>query len=723
MADPEWIKIKFAAGIYPDETPGEAKAHWKDGSWVDFVQAESGQIPALEVRSGWEKATTQQFAGKIRKILQYTTNLGYPVAALGGSTSTWALADGVMYFTTPIIAYGQLTNAFTVASSGTFTVAVAHVAHGRNSGDYVNFPESPVVTGSGITLTSGEYPVTVTGTDSYTVTALMVSTGTASGVGGTVDYEYFLAAGNEFSLGGAGWGTNNFGKGLYGRSAAIPFAARTWTFGMAGQNVVGAPRDGGIYESSPYFTATALAELVTNGSFAVDANWVKGANWSISGGAAVAASASTALTQNLAITAGTWNLIKFTIAFTSGSLQASLDSIAVGAAITAAGRYFLRVWGGEGGTQTLAFTGTAFVGSISNVSVKILGTFAPLVNAPTAVTGVTTSPYGHVVAWGAIPDGLSAQDPMLVKTSDVDDIQNWTVAVANEAREYFLGTGSRIVVVLVGENPQMFALTDTGLEVGSYVPSPSVVWRWDRRGESCGCIGINAATVANGQLWWMGNNQTFWMFDGTACQPLVCPGAKWVFENIQFVQQDLVQCYHNAKRKEVQWAWPDRRDNTTEVSRYATYDYVTGMWTFGSIVRTAWGEAKSYGYPLAAGTDNFLYLHEKGDTADGGPLSWFVRSGAFDIGDGNTLAEISGYIPDTQDQGGAYTIEFYGYEFNANSIPEDSGPLTVLPQTANLMNFFIQGRQIEIELVGNDAPARLRIGNPRFLIQDTGNQF
>lgn len=722
MADPEWVKFPFIAGQYPDETPGEAKLHWKDGSWIDFEKTEDGKTPALTVQAGWEKYTSQTFAGKIRKILQYTTNAGYPVAALLGGTSTWAAADAVMYFTTPIVTYGQLTNAFTVASIGTATVSVAHTAHGRATGDYVNFPESPVVTGTGITLTSGKYAVTKTDADNYTVTASMVSTATASGVGGTVDYEYFLAAGNEYGLGGAGFGTGNFGSGLYGRSSSTTFDARVWTCGMFGQNVIAAPKGGGVYESSPYFTATDLAELVTNGSFAVDANWTKGANWSIAAGVATAATATSDLSQSITITAGTWNLIKLTVGYTSGTVQPKLNGSSVGSAISAAGRYFLRVWGGNGGAQTLAFTGAAFVGTLDDVSVKILGTFAPLANAPTACTGVTVSPYLHVVTWGAIPAGKSVADPMLVKTSDAEDGQTWSVAIANEAREYFLATGSRIITVVVG-GQQMFALTDAGLEVASYVASPSVVWRWDPKGAGCGCIGINAAGFAAGRLWWMGNNRTFWVYDGSSVQPITCPGTKWVFDNQQSAQQDLIQFFHNPKRKLVMWSWPDKRDNTNEVSRYAAYKYDQGTWLFGSRVRTAYGEAQSFGYPMAAGTDSILYLHEKGDTADGGPLDWYARSGAFDIGDGNTLHEISGYIPDVQDQGGAYTIRFYGYEMNKNSTPEDTGALTVLPSTTSLMNFFCQGRQSEMELRGNDAPARLRWGPPRLLLQDTGNQF
>jgi hypothetical protein len=723
MPAPEWTKIKFAPGIFPDETPGEAEAFWRDGSWVRFVLTAGGKIAALQVMGGWERASGDTVAGKVRKILQHAMNLGYAYAAIGSHTSTWALFDGQTYFTTPIVSYGVLSNPFTV-SNGSATVTVAHTSHGRATGDYVNFPGQPSF--NGITLDDGYYAVTVVNANSYTITASEPATSGGAGVGGTVDYEYFLAAGLEYSIGGAGYGTGPYGSGVYGIGSAATFAARTWTFAPFGQNVIGAPRGGGVYELAPYFSSTDLAELVTNGSFTGSSTgWTEGAGWAYSANAEAATLADGNLEQSISIKAGAWHLIKFNATRSAGSVQVRLNGTAVGSAVTATGRYFLRVWGGAGGAQTLAFDGTGFTGTIDNVSVRTLGTFAPLANAPTQVTGVLVTPKGHVEVWGCVPSGETEFDPMCIKGSDADDPQDWTIAIGSEALEEFASGGSRIVTGVVGGD-RVYYLTDTLLLERTYRGLPGLTWSTVEKGEDCGCIGINAACYAAGRLWWMGNNKTFWVYDGTQPQPLLCPGNKWVFDNIQFTQEDLIQCWHNAQFKEIWWEWADRRDGTNELSRYAAYNYETGVWVFGTRVgnvRTATGAPRKAGFPISAGADGYLYFHEKGDNANGAPLTGRVRSGAFDIGDGNTLAEISGYIPDTQDQAGSYTIRFYGYEFNDKSTPEDSGALVVTPNTQNLMNFFVQGRQIEWELEFNDAPMRLRLGNPRFLIQDTGNQF
>lgn len=719
MADPQWTKIKYAEGMFPDMAPSKAKAHWRDGSWARFVGDDPNEPGSLESMGGWEKASFDQFEGKARKILQYADNLGYPVAFVGTHSSTWALYDGELYFTTPIDVYGTLTNPFSTVL-GDATVTVAHTAHGNVTGDFVNFPGSPVVTGSGITLMSGHYAATYVDANTYTIEGPNVATAGTSGVGGTIDYEYFITTGNEYGLGGAGFGTGPYGGGLYGRASQYGFAARTWTADTLGQNIYAAPRNGGVYEGSPYFTPT---ELVTNGTFAVDASWTKGANWTISAGVATAATATSDLSQSITITAGTWNLIKFNVtAFTSGTVQPKLNSVAVGGTIAAIGRYFLRVWGGAGGSQTLAFTGAAFVGSLDNVSVQVLATLAPLVNAPTVVTGVLVTPKGHIEVWGAVPTGQTVFDPMCIKSSDADDPQDWTVSIGNEAREEFLFGGSRIITGVVTGDTVCY-LTDTALHERTYRGSPSLIWSTAQKGNDCGAIGIRCAGYAAGRLWWMGNNKTFFWYGGTFPQPIPCTGRKWVFDNIQAVQQDLVEFHHKAENKEVWWIWPDKRDSTNEVSRYAAYNYERGTWVYGSRLRTAWGDSRQIGYPLAASSDGYLYLHEKGTSADGAALDGYVRSGAFDIGDGNTLAEISGIMPDNQEQVGTYTTRFYGYENNENSTAQDSGLINVTPSSQNISSFFVRGRQIVEERRWNSAPFRLRAGDQRYLIADTGDQF
>jgi hypothetical protein len=114
---------------------------------------------------------------------------------------------------------------------------------------------------------------------------------------------------------------------------------------------------------------TLGAELVTNGDFAVDANWIKGGGWSIASGVATAVSGNN-LTQSSILTANKYYRATITISsYTSGTL-------AVG---TATGSLYVTV-GSSTGTFSVFFMATdanfivrgagGFSGSIDNISVR-----------------------------------------------------------------------------------------------------------------------------------------------------------------------------------------------------------------------------------------------------------------------------------------------------------------------------------------------------------------
>ena len=99
-----------------------------------------------------------------------------------------------------------------------------------------------------------------------------------------------LTAGREDASVNTGYGFGFYGTGFYGQprevtSSSIPQEATTWQLDNFGQNLVGLHQDDGrIFEWD--LTTTVGSELVTNGNFATDTNWNKGANWSIGTAAA-----------------------------------------------------------------------------------------------------------------------------------------------------------------------------------------------------------------------------------------------------------------------------------------------------------------------------------------------------------------------------------------------------------------------------------------------------
>ena len=115
-------------------------------------------------------------------------------------------------------------------------------------------------------------------------------------------------------------------------------------------------------------------ELVTNGDFATDTNWVKGTGWIISGGSANANNSTRDLYQENVVESGKYYKVTYTISnYVSGSVRVEIPSNAYdGALRTANGTYTEILL--SGGTIILFDGRTAFNGSIDNVSVKeVLG--------------------------------------------------------------------------------------------------------------------------------------------------------------------------------------------------------------------------------------------------------------------------------------------------------------------------------------------------------------
>lgn len=134
------------------------------------------------------------------------------------------------------------------------------------------------------------------------------------------------------------------------------------------------------------FVNKGLQETVTNGSFATDTGWTKGAGWTIAAGVATAAGAiSTAISQTAAVTlvAGQAYAVTYTITRSAGGLIPSVGGRS-GTERTASGTYTDVIVCGS--TQTLAFTGNAFTGTLDTVSITVASTAGYDIVSPASYT-------------------------------------------------------------------------------------------------------------------------------------------------------------------------------------------------------------------------------------------------------------------------------------------------------------------------------------------------
>jgi hypothetical protein len=131
-------------------------------------------------------------------------------------------------------------------------VTVADTSHGCKTGDTVKFTNGTAIGSSGITL-SGEYIITVTTLNAYTVTHGSAAASTETNAG-SADYAYELSIGDVAATQNLGYGGFTYGTSTYGtpRPDVSPTgiaAAATWALDNWGEYLVACRSDDGkIYE-------------------------------------------------------------------------------------------------------------------------------------------------------------------------------------------------------------------------------------------------------------------------------------------------------------------------------------------------------------------------------------------------------------------------------------------------------------------------------------------
>lgn len=130
----------------------------------------------------------------------------------------------------------------------------------------------------------------------------------------------------------------------------------------------------GTFSGTP---ATFGSDVVTNGNFATDTVWTKGAGWTIAGNLATGAAASSDLSEPVTLSAGEWAITYTVSGFVAGTVQAKLSGTTdsffpsrfADGTYTDVARF-------ETGNNTLTFVGSGATLSLSNVSLKKINTYS-----------------------------------------------------------------------------------------------------------------------------------------------------------------------------------------------------------------------------------------------------------------------------------------------------------------------------------------------------------
>ena len=341
----------------------------------------------------------------------------------------------------------------------------------------------------------------------------------------------------------------------------------------------------------------------------------------------------------------------------------------------------------------------------------------------------------HIVAFGC--DGettIGTQDPLLIRFSDAESTTTWNALATNSAGELRVGSGSEIICA-VETRQQIIVFTDSSLHAMQFL-GPPFTFGISQVSENITIMGPMAAKAVDDTIFWMGQ-EDFYVFDGRV-QKLPCAVRSYIFDDFNTAQNQKVFAALNSTFDEVWWFYPS--GDSTEIDKYVIYNYQEQAWSYGSLARTAWLDRGINDYPLATGTDYYLYDHEfgldDGSTNPPSAISSHVESSQVDIGDGEQFVFIRRLIPDVTFGGSTATSPAATFTLKTRNFPggaylssddstvtqSEAATSTVVEQFTTQAFVRLRGRSFALRVASSAEQVQWRLGSPRVEVRQDGRQ-
>jgi len=342
-----------------------------------------------------------------------------------------------------------------------------------------------------------------------------------------------------------------------------------------------------------------------------------------------------------------------------------------------------------------------------------------------------------VICFGVNDYGSAVQNPMLVRWSDQEDYTQWTPAVTNQAGSYTLSHGSQIITAMQARQ-EILVWTDSAIYSMQYLGAP-YVWGFQILGDNLSIVGPNAAATANNITYWMGVDK-FYMYSGRV-ETLPCTLRSYVYNDINLSQSFQFFAGTNEGFNEIWWYYCSA--NSSTIDKYVVYNYLERIWYYGTLARTAWLDSPLRVEPMATTYANQLLYHEigvdDGTTNPPSPITCFVQSADFDIGDGHNFGFVWRLIPDVTFDGSTvnaptldFTVrprQFPGSNYGNSNNPEVISSISYAGQrTYNVQQFTeqvyvrIRGRQMAFKVGSDTLGTAWQLGVPRIEVRPDGRR-
>jgi hypothetical protein len=325
-------------------------------------------------------------------------------------------------------------------------------------------------------------------------------------------------------------------------------------------------------------------------------------------------------------------------------------------------------------------------------------------NAPSSVNGVVVhQDSGITICYGA-HDG-TADAPMRVAFTDINDITDWTPTLDNFAGAIELH-GGNLLLAGIRTKGQILLFSDTTAFSMTFVGQPDV-FQFQTLAENVGIVGPHAAVEHNG------------LFIGWATMVFMHTADKY-----KTYLQGL-KCFAalNVKFNEVWWFYPTgSNDASDDITNYVIFNYAEQVWSVGTLVRGAWAPADIYENPLAssvAASTSYIYKHESGTDDESSAMTCSITSGDIELPqDGNDIMYVNDFIPDFQDQAQDVTVTLK-FRDHPNGTQRTEETITSATSTTHA-SMRARGRQVSLIVSSAATSSHWRLGDVRFNIQPDG---
>lgn len=353
---------------------------------------------------------------------------------------------------------------------------------------------------------------------------------------------------------------------------------------------------------------------------------------------------------------------------------------------------------------------------------------APIVNSGMFLA----MPQRQIMAWGSTYSGI--QNPLQIRWCDVNNYNDWTTTVINQAGGYTIPTGSLIVRGIQGPT-QQYWFTDIDVYVSQYT-GPPYVYGFNKVGSGCGLIGQKAVCMLHSNMYWMSQKQFFVLSGTNAAQTIPCTVWDFVFQNLNQNYVDNIRAAANSMFNEVSWFFPSVNSVNGENDAYVCFNVLYNEWDYGYLDRAAWIDQSVLGGPLA--TQNYydeaalnqwtanVYQHETSYNLAGLPMPSYFKTGYFTLSNGNDLVFVDWLLPDmkwgeySQAPNASLEMTFYVTDYPGEQ-PKTYGPYTITANTPYIEPRF-RGRYVQIGVSSNDLNSFWRLGSMRYRYAVSGRR-